>query len=91
MVSDNAPPAEARAPREQIVYANLLTLGVWIGIFILLVTYTLYVSGIVGPKVPLEEVPGHWGQGVDAYLHATDSPQGWGWTPRLRAQASPCH
>jgi hypothetical protein len=47
------------------------------------VTYTLYLSGILSPSVPLEEVPGHWGHGVDEYLAATHTPQGWGWTGLL--------
>lgn len=70
-------------PPEQIIYANLLLIGVWVGLFLLLVTYTLYVSGILPPHVPISEVPQYWSTGVDEYLHETDSPSGWGWISLL--------
>ena len=66
-------------PQEQIVYANLLLIGVWFGLFLLVVTYTLYLTGILPPHVPIHEVPNTWGVGVDQYLHDTQSPNGWGW------------
>lgn len=67
-------------PREQVVYANLILLGVWVGLFALLVTYGLYVLGVVTPHVPLEKLPSFWRQGVDDYLAATHWPHGWSWT-----------
>lgn len=70
-------------PPEQIIYANLLLIGVWLGLFLLLVTYALYISGILPPHVPISEVPGYWTIGVDQYLHDTNSPHGWGWTSLL--------
>ena len=89
MALKSEPPIEARAPREQIVYANLLTMGVWSGIFILFVTYLIYVSGLLSPHVPLETVPEHWGKGVDDYMAATGSPRGWEWAELLLAWFEP--
>ena len=68
-------------PPEQVIYANLLLIGVWFGLFLLLVTYTLYLSGALPPHVPTSEVTAKWGIGVDQYLHETHSPRGWGWVP----------
>ena len=33
--------------QEQIIYANLLVIGVWAGIIILVATYTIYVTGLL--------------------------------------------
>ena len=76
---DNKP----ATPPEQIIYANLLLIGVWFGLFLLLVTYTLYLSGVLPPHLPISEVPNKWSIGVDQYLHETHSPHGWGWTSLL--------
>ena len=66
-------------PPEQIIYANLLLIGVWFGLFLLMATYGLYLSGLVPAHVPIPEVPNSWSVGVDQYLHQTHSPHGWGW------------
>lgn len=65
--------------REQIIYANLLIIGVWAGIFILVVTYATYVIGILPAHVEMSLIPGLWGKGVGEYLEVTHSPHGWGW------------
>jgi hypothetical protein len=70
-------------PEEQIIYANLLLVGVWFGLFLLLVTYAIYLTGILPAHVPIAEVPNAWTDGVDQYLHATQSPHGWGWVSLL--------
>ena len=77
------PTERPTAPPEQIIYANLLLIGVWVGLFLLLVTYALYVSGIVAPHVPTSQVMDSWHTGVGEYLHTTDSPYGWGWVSLL--------
>jgi hypothetical protein len=69
--------------REQIIYANLLIIGVWAGIFILLATYAIYVSGILPAHVDMSVIPQLWGKGVSEYLELTHSPHGWGWAALL--------
>jgi len=69
--------------REQIIYANLLIIGVWAGIVILITTYTIYVTGILSSHVELSFIPTVWGKGVGEYLEITHSPHGWGWIPLL--------
>jgi hypothetical protein len=72
-----------KASREQIIYANLLIIGVWAGIFILAATYLIYLTGILPAHVELELIPTVWGKGVGEYLEITHSPHGWGWVHLL--------
>ena len=72
-----------KASREQIIYANILVIGVWAGIFILVTTYAIYLSGILPSHVELSFIPTIWGKGVGEYLEITHSPHGWGWVSLL--------
>jgi hypothetical protein len=69
--------------RDQIIYANLLVIGVWSGIFILVTTYAIYLSGLLSPHVDMALIPKIWGKGVAEYLEMTHSPHGWGWITLL--------
>ncbi len=74
---------DLRPMPEQITYANLLFYGAWLGIFILMVTYFLYVTGILSPHVKISAVPQNWGKSVHDYIAATGSPAGWNWVALL--------
>lgn len=69
--------------REQIIYANLLIIGVWAGIIVLFITYLIYLSGLLPPHVEISVIPELWGKGVNEYLEITHSPHGWGWVSLL--------
>ena len=86
--------SEATAPEEQseqLVYAKVLEIGMYIGLLILFVTFTLYVSRAVAPAVPLEQVSNYWSHGVheyleavnDDFLHLEHPPTGWAWVNML--------
>jgi hypothetical protein len=64
---------------EQLAYANLLDWGMKIGFVILVVTFMLYMSGIVPPHIPLEQLPHYWSMPVGEYLKAADVHTGWSW------------
>lgn len=68
---------------EQLAYADVLFYGCWLGLVIMLITYLLYVFGIVAPHVPLEMMPEYWSKPVGHYLEAGNVPTGWGWTALL--------
>ncbi len=68
---------------EQVLYANILNKGMLLGLVILLITFALYVFGIVSPYVPLDELSRYWGQPVNDYLHELDIPTGWAWLGML--------
>ena len=69
--------------RDQIIYANLLIIGVWAGIVILLVTYSIYLFEILPAHVNRSIIPTVWDKGVAEYLEITRSPHGWGWVSLL--------
>ena len=69
--------------REQIIYANLLIIGVLAGLIILVTTYAIYVTGILPAHIEISLIPELWGKGVSEYLAITHSPHGWGWVPLL--------
>jgi hypothetical protein len=75
--------SSSKAPREQNVYANLLFYGSWAGIFLMIVTYVVYVAGILAPYVPLEEISVYWSMPVGHYIQEGDVPVGWGWLSLL--------
>ena len=76
---------------EQLLYARVLEIGMYVGLAVLFITFGLYVSGIVEPVVPLDQVSSYWNQGVHEYLEAVNRdhlhlehpPTGWAWVTML--------
>ena len=72
---------------EQLLYARVLEVGMYLGLAILFVTFGLYASGILAPAVPLDQISNYWNQGVNEYLEAVNRdhlhlehpPTGWAW------------
>ena len=71
------------ASSEQTAYADLLFYGGWLGLTLMVITYVLYVSGIITPHVPLEQMPELWSKPVSHYLEVASVPTGWGWSSLL--------
>jgi len=69
----------SKATPEQEVYANLLFWGSWLAIFLLIITYLIYVSGILNTHIPIEKIPEYWVMSVKDYVHSADIPTGWSW------------
>lgn len=81
---------EAMAPEsqsEQMLYAKVLGIGMSIGLLTLFITFGLYLSGLLAPAVPHEQVSNYWELGVHEYLEAVNHdhlhlehpPTGWAW------------
>lgn len=68
---------------EQLLYAKILEKGMYFGLLTLLVTYFIYILGIMKPYVPLQEVPTYWSLSVQDYLHKADIAPGWAWLGML--------
>jgi hypothetical protein len=68
---------------EQRRYAQVLEKGMYAGLVCLFVSFTLYVSGIMQPLIPLEELSGYWSHSVHEYLEETGIEAGWGWVKML--------
>jgi len=73
----------SRPSKEQVIYANILVIGVWIGLALLFVTYAVYLSGLMPSHVDMSLITENWGKGVNEYLEITHSPHGWGWVALL--------
>ena len=67
------------ASLEQLRYAKVMGAGVKIGFILLVVSFALYVTGVLPPLVPLDQVPRYWGLSAADYVKATGTPTGWGW------------
>lgn len=67
------------ASADQIAYANVLDVGMKVGLGSLAMTFAIYVLGIASPHISLDEVPRYWAMSVHDYLHAARVPTGWGW------------
>jgi hypothetical protein len=69
--------------REQIIYANLLLMGMVTGIIVMILTYAIYLTGILPSHVNMQVISANWGKGIHEYLEITHSPHGWAWTSLL--------
>ncbi|KPA10533.1 conserved hypothetical protein, membrane [Candidatus Magnetomorum sp. HK-1] len=65
--------------KEQIIYANLLLIGVLVGIVLMAITYFIYLAGILPAHVDMNLLPQVWGKNVTEYLEITHTPHGWNW------------
>lgn len=68
-----------KAGPEQIVYANILEKGMLLGLILVVVTYAIYVLGVVKPFVPMDSIINSWTMNVHDYLHHLDIQPGWAW------------
>lgn len=64
---------------EQMVYAKVLNLGMKVGLASLVISFALYVLGIMEPHIPLQDLPKYWKLPVHEYLKQTNIHQGWSW------------
>lgn len=63
----------------QVRYANTLFYGACLGFALMLLTYALYVFGILEPQVPLDRLVTLWSGSAAEYRVASGIPNGWGW------------
>ena len=76
-----------QASEEQMLYAKWLEKGMLIGLLLLVISFALYVFGIITPVIPLDELSNYWKLPVKEYLaainnnflHQPHPPTGWAW------------
>ncbi len=68
---------------EQLAYAKLLNLGMRVGLLILVVSFLVYMLGIMPPHTPVGDLPRYWAMPVKQYLEVTGIHPGWGWLAML--------
>lgn len=64
---------------EQISYANILNISGWIGLSILIITFIIYILGILPCFIPIEALPKYWSMKAKDYIHTVNAPKGWDW------------
>ncbi|MBF0519046.1 MAG: hypothetical protein HQK92_04920 [Nitrospirae bacterium] len=70
---------EVHATEEQLRYATILDIGMKVGMLMLIVSFALYLTGILQPQVPVDELPKLWGLSVHKYLEVKGLHGGWSW------------
>ena len=78
------PRQSLEAGPEQVLYARILEKGMFFGLLLVLITFAIYMSGVVSSYLPRSEVPLYWGLSVTDYLHKAEIHAGWAWLGMLR-------
>ena len=77
-------PAMLEASPEQVLYARILEIGMYLGLLVLFVTFGLYAFGIVDPYIPLDKISNYWSMNVNDYLEHAEIKAGWAWLGMLK-------
>jgi hypothetical protein len=72
-----------KATEEQRKYAGILDKGMKIGLLMLIITFVVYLSGILVPHVPVSDLPKYWSMPVHQYLEKTNIHLSWTWIHML--------
>lgn len=76
---DKMPELKVTVNDEQIIYAGILRKGMVIGFILVIVTFALYVSGIIKPYVPLGDFTIYCMQDAQSYMAKHHIGTGWEW------------
>ena len=60
-----------KATEEQVAYAKLLDLGMKVGLAALVITFAIYLTGVMPPHTPVNDLPKYWKMPVKQYLLET--------------------
>jgi hypothetical protein len=72
------------ATSEQLLYARILEIGMYIGLLILFITFGLYTFGILDPYIPLDKISNYWSMNVHDYLKHAEIKAGWAWLGMIK-------
>ncbi len=64
---------------EQIAYAKWLDWGMKIGLLLLILTFIIYLTGILSPQIPISDLPKYWKLKAHEYLASAGLNPGWAW------------
>src|SRR4030043_940278 len=68
-----------KATGEQIAYAKILNIGMFLGLAVIIITFVVYMLGILPSFVSPKEIPNYWGMASKDFIHTLSAPTGWGW------------
>ena len=77
-------PAILEASPEQVLYARILEIGMYLGLLVLFVTFGLYGFGIVDAYIRLDKISNYWSMNVNDYLKHAEIKAGWAWLGMLK-------
>ncbi|MFA4944226.1 MAG: DUF1634 domain-containing protein [Lentisphaeria bacterium] len=83
MAMNPAATPPATVSPEQRLQAAILQWGSRAGLYLLALSFLLYLSGLLPARIPPAELPRLWGLPVRNYLHAAGLKPGWGWIGHL--------
>lgn len=72
-----------QATEEQLSYAGILDIGMKIGLLALIITFIIYLTGVLSPHIPVNDLPKYWSMPVHTYLNHTGIHPGWSWLGML--------
>jgi len=70
---------ELKPTEEQLAYAQLLDWGMKLGLMVLILTFAVYLFGLLPPYIPLDELPRLWKLNVRKFLEEAQLQSGWTW------------
>jgi hypothetical protein len=68
-----------QATEEQMVYARVLNVAAFLGLALIVVTFIIYMLGILPSFVPPQDIPKYWGMKSSGFIHTFHAPTGWAW------------
>jgi hypothetical protein len=74
---------KTKASEEQMAYAKVLNFGMWLGLAVLVITFFVYLSGILPTFVKIDDLPNYWTMRVHDFNVKLNAPTGWGWTAHV--------
>ncbi len=85
------PVADTGPQEEQLLYAKILEVGMFFGLALLLVTFTLYLTRTLPAVIPIEQLSDFWTMNVhdfleslnEHYLHQEHLLTGWSWLSQV--------
>ncbi|MEK6794373.1 MAG: hypothetical protein AABZ39_06330 [Spirochaetota bacterium] len=64
-------------------FAEVLDTAVRIGMVLLVISFLIYLLGIVPSRIPPSALAGYWGLSLHEFQKSTGAPTGWGWIRSL--------
>jgi hypothetical protein len=68
-----------RASEEQVAYAKILNAVMFLGLAIMIVTFIIYMLGILPSFIPPQDIPKYWSMKSSNFIHMFHAPTGWAW------------
>jgi len=75
--------SKLKASEEQVAYAKILDKGMKAGLLMLIITFIIYMIGLLPSYIPVDDLSKYWGMSVHEYLEHTKIHPGWAWLNML--------